>query len=54
VARKTNIQKLWEEVDSLQVLLSQNPHVLIEECRALILRIEEQIINLRKRELKSA
>ena len=52
MGRKTTVEKLWHQISELKVLLNLNPHVPIQECRAIIENMEENVKQLRRRELR--
>lgn len=47
----TDVQRLWNKVDELKVLLNENPSIPIEQCRKLVAEIEKIVQQLRKREI---
>jgi hypothetical protein len=49
---KTLIQKLWQNITELRALLDRNPHVPIQECKAVLAEAEEKVKKLRLRELR--
>ncbi len=50
MSKKTGIQKLWDKIDRLEVMLSDKPEVA--EAHNLVLEIEEDVKLLRKREVR--
>jgi hypothetical protein len=52
MGRKTTVEKLWHQISELKVLLNLNPRVPVQECRAIIENMEENVKVLRRRELR--
>lgn len=52
MGRKTTVEKLWFQVGRLKILLQQNPHLPINECRSIVEDMERNIKQLRRRELR--
>ena len=46
----TKIQKLWDKIDKLEVMLSENPE--LKEAHELCVEIEKEIAELRRQELR--
>lgn len=52
MGRKTTVERLWHQISELKVLLSENPHVPVHECRVVVEQMERNVKQLRKREIK--
>jgi predicted aconitase len=49
---KTLVQQIWQNITELSVLLDGNPHVPVQDCKAILTEIEAQVKRLRLRELR--